>query len=625
MIRALLVFLSLFVSIAGFGQQRKIDSLKSIISSPVDDTGKVNAFRYLIGFVIRSNPREAIKYGKEGITLGKKLQFDNGLGGCYLNTSAAYTAASQLDSTLLYLDSALIYIRRLGDANRLALIYLNRADAYMQLRNLNQSLKNCDTALVYAEQSNNDDRLGRIYQTIGSVYYIQNNFAQSTKYYERALSYYRKIANERMAAVVLNNMGNVYKHTGNSKKAIENFNQAIAIADSLHDLNNLSLYHGNLSDVYLGLKDYSTAERLATLSMNFARQQQNEYQVAVAHMHFAEIYLAQKKVNESVKEAFIAYQMMKEQEDLTWQQSSADLLADAYARAGDYKNAFHFAKISKELNDSLSRQQFDEDIAAMQTSFRVQEKDKEIQLLSLDGEVKQTQLEKQRILLFTVFILLLLTIGGIFLLINRGRLKQRMKELELRNRIAADLHDEVGSSLSSIHVLSRMATQKEGLSFSQTLEKINGNAKDTMEKMSDIVWAIHPGNDSLEQLLVRMKEFAADMLEPKDINYQFTIEGDISRQRLNINQRRDIYLIFKEAVNNAAKYSECQRIQILLKQDAGIFQLRISDDGTGFAIDNAGSGNGIRNMRQRARQIGGELTIDSNVEEGTTIDLLVGS
>jgi signal transduction histidine kinase len=199
-----------------------------------------------------------------------------------------------------------------------------------------------------------------------------------------------------------------------------------------------------------------------------------------------------------------------------------------------------------------------------------------------------------------------------------------MKELELRNRIASDLHDEVGSSLSSIHVLSHMANQKkEGVSFSQTLEKINGNARDTMERMSDIVWAIHPENDSLEQLLVRMKEFAADILEPQDINYEFVITGDISRQRLNINQRRDLYLIFKEAVNNAAKYSNCKNVRIELKQENTKFHLTVIDDGRGFNQETISAGNGLRNMRQRAKQMDGELKIDTVETKGTTVSLVV--
>ncbi len=621
----LLLFLSILISFYSLNaQSKKIDSLKAIIAAPGEDTGKVNAYRFLIGMVIRQDPRLAIQYGKKGIALGKKLDFVNGLGGCYVNTAAAFTAASHLDSTLLYLDSSITYARRLYDPNRLALIYLNRADAYMQLRNLSRSLQDCDTALFYAEAAQNDDRIGRIYQTIGSVYYIQNNFSQSTVYYEKALGYYRKIGNDQIAAVVLNNLGNVYKHIGDSPRAIEYFTKALKIADSLDDANNLSLYYGNLSDVYLGMKDFAMAEKMANMSMEYARMQENEAQVAIAFGHLGETYLGQGRLQLAASAARQSYDISTKNEDLPWRQTSADLLAEIYSKTGDYAQAYQFEKISKELNDSLIRQQFDEDIASMQTAFRVEEKDKEIQLLNLDSEVRRAQLQRQRMILFTVIILLVLTIAGVVLLINRNRLRQRMKELELRNRIAADLHDEVGSSLSSIHVLSRMANQREGSgAYSPTLEKISGNAKETMDRMSDIVWAIHPENDSMEQLLIRMKEFAADILEPLDIRYEFKVQGDLAKQRLGINQRRDLYLVFKEAINNAAKYSNCKNVLIELMQDGSHFHLVITDDGNGFVVQENSTGNGLRNMRQRAIQMGGTLEIESETGKGTRIQLSV--
>lgn len=609
-----------------FSQNRKLDSLLAIIEDPKEDTGTVNAYRFLIGLVNRQDPQKAIQYGKQGIALAKKLNFYNGLSGCYINTSAAYTAASRPDSTLLYLDTAILYARKVHDPNRLALIFLNRADANMYLRNLKQSLKDCDSGLVYAAQSGNKDRLGRIYQTIGSVYYTQDNFLQSTVYYEKALNLYREIGNQQMSAIVLNNMGNVHKHTSNSSKAIAYFKQAIQIADSLQDEKNLSMYYGNLSDAYLSANDLKNAEINADKAMEFAQKLNNDLQIGIAYGHYGEIYLAQKKYREAIDASLKAYQLAEESEDLTWQQTTAEILSDAYSHTGDFANAFRYEKISKQLNDSLIRQQFDEDIAAMQTEFRVEEKDKEIQLLNLDAEVKRTELQKQRVILFTIAALLILTLAGIFLLISRSRLRNRMKELELRNRIAADLHDEVGSSLSSIHVLSHMANQrKEHTSFSQTLEKISGNAKDTMERMSDIVWAIHPENDSLEQLVIRMKEFAADILEPLDLRYNFHVDVDVSRQRLNINQRRDLYLVFKEAVNNAAKYSGCSNVDIRLSHRSGNLEMEIADDGTGFNEQSISAGNGLRNMKQRAKQMGGNLHLSSSDGNGTKVLLTVPS
>jgi two-component system sensor histidine kinase UhpB len=137
------------------------------------------------------------------------------------------------------------------------------------------------------------------------------------------------------------------------------------------------------------------------------------------------------------------------------------------------------------------------------------------------------------------------------------------------------------------------------------------------------VWAIHPANDTIEQLIFRMKEFAADMLEPLNIGFQFTIENDLNSLRLSVNQRRDLYLIFKEALNNTAKYSNCKKVNIELVQQERKLVLRISDDGNGFEETTVVHGNGLNNMQQRAKSIGGRLEVNSLPGEGTAITLIL--
>ena len=167
----------LFLLSGTFLQAQKIDidSLVRELGKAREDTNKVILYRMLTGTVKNTDPARAIAYGKAGVELGKKLNFDKGIAGCYLNITAAYSDARKLDSALIYIDSAIFWSHRAGDPNRLALAYLNRADFHMQVRNLKQSLIDCDTALRYAEQANNNDRRARILQTIGSVYFIQGD------------------------------------------------------------------------------------------------------------------------------------------------------------------------------------------------------------------------------------------------------------------------------------------------------------------------------------------------------------------------------------------------------------------------------------------------------------------
>ena len=140
----------------------------------------------LTGLLRLQEPSKGIKYGYAGAALGKKLGFDKGTAGCYLNISSCYNSLGKLDSALLVIDTAIIYARLVGEPNRLALAYLNRADLHRQLQNFEQSLIDCDTSMVYADKANNDDRRARVFQTIGSVYFSQKLYNLSEEYNKKA-------------------------------------------------------------------------------------------------------------------------------------------------------------------------------------------------------------------------------------------------------------------------------------------------------------------------------------------------------------------------------------------------------------------------------------------------------
>ena len=137
--------------------------------------------------------------------------------------------------------------------------------------------------------------------------------------------------------------------------------------------------------------------------------------------------------------------------------------------------------------------------------------------------------------------------------------------------------------------------------------------------MRDIVWAIKPDNDKLENMLIRMREYASHTLEPKNIEVVFWVEEQALTQSLNMQQRRDFFLIFKEAINNAAKYSQATKVEIGLKKEKSQVYLRISDNGIGFIANKETSSNGLKNMKTRAGALQGTLDIRSEPGNGTMI------
>jgi signal transduction histidine kinase/streptogramin lyase len=230
-----------------------------------------------------------------------------------------------------------------------------------------------------------------------------------------------------------------------------------------------------------------------------------------------------------------------------------------------------------------------------------------------------------------------LTAGATVYALYRYRVNQIIKLERVRTRIATDLHDDIGSSLSKIAILSEVARRKNGNGTSvsddtnEPLQVIADTSREMVDSMSDIVWAINPERDNLSDLIQRMRRFAEDILDAQDINYQFIAPEHLRELALGADVRRDVYLIFKECVNNLAKYAEADEAIIEVKLENHNLLIEIADDGRGFDVGhklNGGAasifgGNGLKNMQRRAENFGGAVNIESKIGAGTRIVLRI--
>ena len=224
------------------------------------------------------------------------------------------------------------------------------------------------------------------------------------------------------------------------------------------------------------------------------------------------------------------------------------------------------------------------------------------------------------------YLLCAAAIGGLLYFIYRVRVNKLLAVERVRKRVARDLHDDMGSTLSTINILSEMAKMKmdkDPTKTSEYIRKISDNSSRMMEAIDDIVWSINPMNDSMQKITARMREFATNVLEAKDIELDFKVEDAVNHLTLDMEARRDFFLIFKEAVNNVAKYSKCKHASVHISVKQQRLLLDIRDDGIGFNINSADDGNGLINMKKRADSLNGKFNINSAPGKGTEVLLNV--
>ena len=208
--------------------------------------------------------------------------------------------------------------------------------------------------------------------------------------------------------------------------------------------------------------------------------------------------------------------------------------------------------------------------------------------------------------------------------VHRYRVAHVLAMERLRRRVATDLHDDLGSSLSRISILSEVAKESADRHL---LDEIGDTARDLVDALGDSIWSVDPQRDDVQSLLSRVRHFAADLLEAKSMALEFRVAPDLASIPLDPERRRELYLILKEALNNTAKHSDARRVVVAGDVAHGHLRIMVEDDGKGFAVLPAerseNGGRGVTNMSERARRVGGTVSVVSEPGVGTRVSVAV--
>jgi signal transduction histidine kinase len=228
--------------------------------------------------------------------------------------------------------------------------------------------------------------------------------------------------------------------------------------------------------------------------------------------------------------------------------------------------------------------------------------------------------------------LVALSIGLAVYSLYRYRVARIIAVERVRTRIASDLHDDIGASLSRVAILSEVVRQQNPRGDSEAagrLAEIANSARDLVDSMSDIVWSVDPRRDDLANVVTRLRQFGSDVFEAQGIAWELRVAPQVERIKLAPEQRRDIFLICKEALNNVARHANCKQVTLSANLAGQQILIEISDDGRGFRSSadapaqpgNGRGGHGLVNMRARAKRLGADLEIASGDGRGTQLKL----
>jgi two-component system, NarL family, sensor histidine kinase UhpB len=663
--KCLLISLSLIlICTLSFGQ--KSDSLQALIQNTTTDTTKAILFSVLADELTKTNPQKSIEAAQAGLTLATRIRFDRGVfENCY-SLASALQGQALFDSAILFYRVAEVAALKLQNVSAQAKAYSGLGHSFMRKSNMDSARHYLDKGLVLARSGKSYRIEAGIYNNYGNVYLEESNYQKALDYFIQAAKLYENPLQDAYGqCLALSNIGNVEYRLGNYDKALNYASQSMRLARQESLVPQIGYAHKLLGRIYRQQKKYDSALReydqarelyiklgdirsAAELLQNVGNIYFDQEQHAAALTNYkASLVLAKKISNKSITAyAYSAigqanYILKNNETALIYLDSAriaakdlnnAYLLMDTYEAIsaaletrGDFKKALSISQQFIRIKDSLTRAENRALMEETQARYELEKKQAQIDLLQKDSELQSLATSRQKVVLIGSVIALILSVVIGVLLINRYRAiarSKRLAEIEaIRNDIARDLHDDIGSTLSTINIMSKLAIRENPTESKTQLSRIAEQSAKTMESMSDIVWSINPVNDSFERVLVKMKVFTAEILEPISIRYQFIETGITDTLILNAGQRKNLFLIFKEAINNSAKYSQATDVEITLHQHAKKLTLTIADNGLGFEVETVNKGNGLANMKTRASELHGEFALTSTSGRGTTVSV----
>lgn len=264
-----------------------------------------------------------------------------------------------------------------------------------------------------------------------------------------------------------------------------------------------------------------------------------------------------------------------------------------------------------------------QDLSGGDYTLQIRAKMENEELGALDIPIRKTQAFWQKWWFWpSIAIYILLIFGVGFYLFFIYDLRQKLKIQYVRNQIASDLHDEVGSNLNSIAIFVELLRKKviiEKPDLLPILDKITNNSEETVLLMRDTVWAINPDNDSTEKLFEKMRSFGVEILSAKSISFDFETLVDMKKDVFSMEQRRNLYLVYKEAINNIAKHSHATQAGCKIYQHQGSIRINIEDNGKGFDFNQTFEGNGLKNFKLRSQEDDLRVYVNSGLQMGTEV------
>ncbi|WP_353776879.1 tetratricopeptide repeat protein [Winogradskyella sp. 3972H.M.0a.05] len=619
-------------------QQEKIDSLSTLLQSTTDrfEKAKLNLILANLHERIDLNKGkafayEAFKYKENDSILAET---NNQLGRFHFFTA-------QLDSASHYFEAAKTILKENNDDQRAAIINISLGAIQLRQGNYENTIKILTESASYFEDTNDELNAAKCYSNISSAFAELDNYDKAIEYSEKALTVFNKNKLIPFQLITLPNLATQYFKKGDTLRAIGYYNNAEAVAKSVNDKRSLSLIYNNLGNIYLE-SDIEKSEAYLEDALQLKTELNLTKGIEITKSNLGYVHLKKEDYNKAITLLEEAKPVVKGKQLSTLYTN----LSKSYKGQNNYPKALEYSEKAKQLNDSLLSAENQNTILDIQTKYETEKKEKEILQLQTDNLEANYKRRQNRNLLFGTLVALVAAIFGLYMLFKNTKRKriimeqnltiqeqnfnQLLKSQELegidaildaqeqeRTKMAADLHDNLGSKVATLKLYLESYDEKE--EFSNFYTKLKSLMGDTYTEIRNISKNKNFGAHINKGLIPSTKSIAKQISDTKKIDIK-VINVDV-KNRIENTLEIQIFRIIQELLTNIIKHANATEAVVQFSEDDNTLNIIVEDNGKGFDIKKQRSGMGLTNIEKRAEKINAELVIDASEGNGTTVIL----
>jgi signal transduction histidine kinase len=588
------------------------------------DTALIKILGKLSYLYFNNDYNKSLTYAQRQLVLSEQLDYQAGIAGACSRLSMIMEEKGDVAAALKYHQRCLEIKEKTGDRQGVGDCYGNIGVLYSKQANYSEALNYGLKALEIAIELKDDFGMYGNYNNIGVIYMTQNNYGEALKNFFRCLKLAEKMEDSSGICVIYENIGQIYLLQSDFDKAMNYFQASLQIANIIGDKQTSANCYNSIGIVDMHKLNYPEALKNHFIALKLREDMDDRHGIAASQVDIGTVYFRQGKNQKAISHLNKGLALAKTIGGLEAIKQAYQYLAEIYKSTKEYKLAYQNYFLFRQTNDSIYNSANEKKMTQLEMEYDFKkardsvkaEQDKKDALAKSRSENQKTVRN---------YIYSGMTIAVIFLvivLIQRSRIAKvrRQQALEQeRTRISKDLHDDLGSGLTSILMMSEQMQVSSGKELvNNNIEKIKDSSRQMVDQMGEIVWAMNSKNDTLENLVGYINAYAREYFENSNISQHIHLPESIPDTTMTGMIRRNVFLVVKESLNNIIKHAHATYVNLHMNIDDNKMNITLTDNGKGFEmVHTRRFGNGLKNMHSRMAEIKGSFKIESALQRGT--------